>query len=77
MTPAWPMARTPEGSGFSSATDFRSLAVAEKRESALMGKLRELVDRYMSGGGTVVARDDVPILKPRKEMRYYFTERRG
>ncbi|KXT17513.1 hypothetical protein AC579_3207 [Pseudocercospora musae] len=69
MTPAWPVVRDAEFEGFSSATDERSLEIAEKKgdDDGWMGKV--LRRRCDAGTG---AGNYVEVLRPRK-ARYYFT----
>ncbi|KXT02673.1 hypothetical protein AC578_1173 [Pseudocercospora eumusae] len=75
MTPAWPVVRQKSG-GFASATDERSLEVAEEGEK----KKRE-IGGWMARGfwrrrrrSDDEAEDfDVVVLRPRKAMKYYFT----
>lgn len=84
-TPAWPVTRLAgrrrggggEASGFATAMDSRSLAGAEKTRRRRRWS-RSGSRRGQEEGGVGVARDDdVSVLRPRKEMRYYFTGKSG
>lgn len=83
-TPAWPVIRLAgrrggeEASGFATAMDSRSLAGAEKTRRRRRWLSRSGSRRGQEKGGVGVARDDdVSVLRPRKEMRYYFTGKSG
>ncbi|KAF2165402.1 hypothetical protein M409DRAFT_55804 [Zasmidium cellare ATCC 36951] len=87
MTPAWPMhARDSEGSAFATATDERSIeaSVLRTRAGSLMEQMRDFAERFMRSKGLegVIARrgsgmgegEEVPVLRPRKGVRWSFGE---
>lgn len=84
-TPAWPVIRLAgrrrggggeEASGFATAMDSRSLAGAEKTRRRWLSRSRSRRGQEEGSGG-VARDDDVLVLRPRKEMRYYFTGKSG
>lgn len=91
MSPAWPIAREKEETQttFASATDMRSLEVAEQRNRSLVAHVKELFALSRWSRGVVGAwREEeeeeaaaaaaaVVVVRPRKEMKYYFTGRLG
>lgn len=82
-TPAWPVTRLAgrrrrggeEASGFATAMDTRSLAGAEKTRRRRWSRSRR--GQEEGGAGGSARDDDVSVLRPRKEMRYYFTGKSG
>ncbi|KAI6824516.1 hypothetical protein KC367_g602 [Hortaea werneckii] len=74
-TPAWPVARAAEVD-FDSTTDERTMLERKREDAGLIQRMRTFVHNYMVAkgkAGVVEARDEVPVLKPRKGMRYRFT----
>ncbi|KAI6810873.1 hypothetical protein KC332_g4979 [Hortaea werneckii] len=74
-TPAWPVARA-AGVDFDSTTDERTMLERKREDAGLIQRMRTFVHNYMVAkgkAGVVEARDEVPVLKPRKGMRYRFT----
>lgn len=83
-TPAWPVTRLAgrrrggeEASGFATAMDSRSLAGAEKTRRRWLSRSRSRRGQEEDGAGGSARDDDVSVLRPRKEMRYYFTGKSG
>lgn len=82
-TPAWPVTRLAgrrrggggEASGFATAMDSRSLAGAEKTRR--LRRWRSRRGQEEGGVGGIARDDDLSVLRPRKEMRYYFTGKSG
>lgn len=79
MTPAWPIARTSSEASFSAALDERTIAVRNIVKKRGGGSTRTLAWSVLAGkfglGRREVAEvsSSSPVLRPRKEMRYYFT----
>lgn len=74
MTPAWPIARDSTNfETFATATDSRSIEVAEKRNTdvGLLQRLKSFAEKIMREKGQ--EEGEVPVLRPRKSMRYGFT----
>lgn len=74
-TPAWPVARAAE-LDFDSTTDERTMLERKREDAGLIQRMRTFVHNYMAAKGktgVIEARDEVPVLKPRKGMRYRFT----
>ena len=74
-SPAWPVARAAEVD-FDSTTDERTMLERKREDAGLIQKMRIFVHNYMTAKGktgVIEARDEVPVLKPRKGMRYRFT----
>lgn len=84
-TPAWPVTRLAgrrrgggeEASGFATAMDSRSLAGAEKARRRRWSRSGSRRGQEEGGVGGSARDDDVSVLRPRKEMRYYFTGKSG
>ncbi|RMY60222.1 hypothetical protein D0864_13121 [Hortaea werneckii] len=74
-TPAWPVARAADVD-FDSTTDERTMLERKREDAGLIQRMRTFVHNYMAAegkAGVIEARDEVPVLKPRKGMRYRFT----
>ncbi|KAI7240941.1 hypothetical protein KC330_g923 [Hortaea werneckii] len=74
-SPAWPVARAAEVD-FDSTTDERTMLERKREDAGLIQRMRTFVHNYMAAKGktgVIEARDEVPVLKPRKGMRYRFT----
>ncbi|KAI7287250.1 hypothetical protein KC345_g644 [Hortaea werneckii] len=74
-TPAWPVARAADVD-FDSTTDERTMLERKLEDAGLIQRMRTFVHNYMAAegkSGAIEARDEVPVLKPRKGMRYRFT----
>ncbi|KAI7706748.1 hypothetical protein KC353_g12060 [Hortaea werneckii] len=74
-SPAWPVARAAEVD-FDSTTDERTMLERKREDAGLIQKMRIFVHNYMAAKGktgVIEVRDEVPVLKPRKGMRYRFT----
>ncbi|KAI7089791.1 hypothetical protein KC356_g2182 [Hortaea werneckii] len=74
-TPAWPVARAAEVD-FDSTTDERTMLERKREDAGLIQRMRTFVHNYMVAkgkAGVIEARDEVPVPKPRKGMRYPFT----
>ncbi|KAI6900413.1 hypothetical protein KC318_g7947 [Hortaea werneckii] len=74
-TPAWPVARAADVD-FDSTTDERTMLERKREDAGLIQRMRTFVHNYMAAKGrtgVIETRDEVPVLKPRKGMRYRFT----
>lgn len=57
--------------------DSRSLAGAEKTRRRRLSRSGSRRGQEEGGAGGSARDDDVSVLRPRKEMRYYFTGKSG